>query len=379
MRNALIASLAALAVACSAGSPTQPPTAATQPTATVRPTATPAPIRPPEPTAVPSPESTPTPDATSPATVAPVYGWTERADVGAGPSAREDHTWTVDGAGTTAYLFGGRTADGLSNELWAFDLATDSWMLLEPAGEGPAARLGHTATWVPNVGLVVWSGQGSDFFADIWAFDPLMNAWHELPSLGAVPEPRYGSCASLGPDGRLWISHGFTRDDGRFVDTRAYDFATGEWIDLTPTSGEVPVKRCLHDCYWSGTGQLVLYGGQTTGVAALGDIWAYDPTAGAWSPGPVPDAPPRQLYAIAGLDQVTQVVFGGGSLEGGHLDDAWVIDPLSLGLSRLDLVGSPPTARSGATLIHDSARQRMLLFGGQNDGGLLGDLWELPG
>ena len=101
----------------------------------------------------------------------------------------------------------------------------------------------------------------------------------------SMPEARYGSCASLGPDGRLWISHGFTQDDGRFADTRAYDFATGQWTDMTP-AGDGPIKRCLHDCFWSSDGQrLILYGGQTTGVAALDDIWAYDLASSAGRPG----------------------------------------------------------------------------------------------
>ena len=164
----------------------------------------------------------------------------ERAsEVGAGPSAREDHTWTVDGDGTTAYLFGGRDGGDISNELWSFDLRSDTWTIAAPSGPAPDARFGHTATWVPDVGLVIWSGQaGSSFFNDIWAYDPTTGAWRELPSLGDVPPARYGSCASLGPDGRLWISHGFT-DTGRFDDTRAYDFATGEWTDETP-DGDLP-------------------------------------------------------------------------------------------------------------------------------------------
>ena len=45
---------------------------------------------------------------------------------------------------------------------------------------------------------------------------------------------RYGTCAAVAPDGRLWISHGFTADGVRFSDTRAYDFATGAWTDETP-------------------------------------------------------------------------------------------------------------------------------------------------
>jgi hypothetical protein len=222
--------------------------------------------------------------------------------------------------------------------------------------------------------LVIWSGQGSDFFDDIWAYDSGTNAWRKLPSSGAVPEARYGSCASLGPDGRLWVSHGFTRDDGRFADTRAYEFASGRWTDETP-SGSGPVERCLHDCFWSSDGQrLILYGGQTTGVAALGDIWAYDVATSSWQAGAEPPAAARQLYALAVLDDGA-VIFGGGSADGGFLADGWTIDEPTLDLRPLTADGPPE--RSAAAMITDPATQNVLLFGGENGSGLLNDMWQL--
>jgi N-acetylneuraminic acid mutarotase len=307
-------------------------------------------------------------------------GWTALVNVAAGPSAREDHTWTV--IDDVAYLFGGRTADGPANDLWAFNLTTNEWHELHPSGTTPEPRFGHTATAVPGVGLVIWSGQGDRFFDDIWAYDPAVDAWHQLPSFGAVPDARYGSCASLGPDGRLWISHGFTQDDGRFDDTRAYDFATGEWTDETP-SGERPVKRCLHDCYWSDAGQLILYGGQTTGVLALGDIWSYDPQAQAWAQGPETSAAPRQLYAIAAGGPPNQmgsdaIVFGGGSVDRGYLSDLVQISSESLTVIS-DQVPDGPPARSGATLTRAPGWGEFLLFGGKNADGLLRDIWRLDG
>ncbi|HYI22698.1 MAG TPA: kelch repeat-containing protein [Candidatus Limnocylindrales bacterium] len=295
--------------------------------------------------------------------------------MGTGPSTREDHTWTVDGNGTAAYLFGGRDGDDISNELWVFDLQSDEWTIATPSGPGPDARFGHTATWVPDFGLVIWSGQaGSTFFDDIWAYEPTAGAWRELPSLGDLPPARYGSCASLGPDGRLWISHGFT-DTGRFDDTRAYDFGTGEWTDETP-DGDRPVQRCLHDCYWSSGDTLILYGGQTNGVPALGDLWTYDPATSAWQEGPQPAAAPRQLYSLAVADGVG-IVFGGGAENGGYLDDTWLINHLIPEMSEQPFQTRPP-ARSGATLI-PAGGSRYLLFGGRNEDGALSDMWELNG
>jgi hypothetical protein len=293
-----------------------------------------------------------------------------------GPDAREDHTWTVDAAGAYAYLFGGREGATSLDDVWRYDLAADDWQRLRPDGRGPKARFGHGAAWVPDVGLVVWAGQaGSTFFDDLWAYDPESDRWRELPASGAIPEARYGSCAALGPDGRLWISHGFT-DRGRFFDTRAYDFTTGRWANETP-GGQTPVERCLHDCLWTPDGRLVLYAGQTTGVPALGDLWAFAPEATAWTelqPEPRPAA--RQLYALATLGQ-TAWMHGGSAKDGDKLGDLWTLELATLAWRRIEPAGDAPSARSGASLIADPDRQRLLLFGGVGRGGERRDTWEL--
>ena len=166
------------------------------------------------------PRSAPPNPATEPMT------WTQ-LDI-EGPPAREDHTWTVDGDGRLAYLFGGRDGATVYDDLWTYDLESDRWTRLD-VPPGPDARFGHEAAWVEGVGLVIFAGQaGSRFFDDLWAFSPETGAWRLLPAGGDVPVARYGTCASVGPDGRLWISHGFTADGSRFADTRASGRRPGE-------------------------------------------------------------------------------------------------------------------------------------------------------
>jgi hypothetical protein len=293
-----------------------------------------------------------------------------------GPSAREDHTWTLDGSGTTAFLFGGRSGASAMGDLWAYDLDTDRWSEID-AVDGPAPRFGHEAVWVDDIGVVVFAGQaGPTFFNDLWAFDPETGAWRQLPAGGDVPVSRYGTCAAIGPDGRLWISHGFTSDGTRFADTKAYDFAGGTWTDETP-SGDLPVNRCLHGCWWTADGELTLFGGQTTGVTALDDRWSLRPGE-AWSriDGTAPT--PRNLYARARLEGAS-LLFGGQGLDGARLDDAWLMIDGRGDAIPLDVAGAAPAGRSGAELIGDARGGRILLFGGLGVGGALADTWELSG
>jgi galactose oxidase-like protein len=295
------------------------------------------------------------------------------------PSAREDQTWTVDPIGRVAYLFGGRARGRALDDLWRYDLDTDTWTQLQPPDPRPAARFGHVASWDGSIGLIVWSGQqtADRFFDDMWTYDPTQNAWSQLPTAGDVPPSRYGSCGGFGPDGTFWMSHGFTMDSGRFHDTRAYDLTQQRWFDRT-AEGSLPVDRCLHDCFWTATSGLILYGGQTTGVKALGDLWAFDPQARSWSQQADPPAAARQLYALAILNDQA-FIFGGGDIDGGYLADMWQIDVPSLGWSELEPAGVGPAARSGATLIADAVRSRLLLFGGRDGSGEFGDLWQLGG
>jgi hypothetical protein len=296
------------------------------------------------------------------------------------PGAREDQTWTVGEEGSI-YLFGGRDGSKVFGDVWRFDPAAGTWTRDRgQQGVAPAPRFGHEAAWVPGLGLVVWAGQaGATFFDDLWVYEPDGGTWRELPSGGNAPVARYGSCSGIGPDGRLWISHGFTEDGTRFADTRAYDFATGAWVDETP-AGDGPFERCLHACWWTADGRFALYGGQTTGTPALGDLWflapgADDAATSTWTEAPAPEPAARNLAAVARRDPLT-VMFGGRGLDGEPLDDTWLFADGGPGFVPLDTGAQAPPARSAAAMVYDAAGERFLLFGGVGDDAF-DDVWEL--
>lgn len=373
---AVLVTLALAAAACTGGS-SPSPSATTTVSPVASPSATPLAVTP-----APSPTPAPTPTPGPTADPLPTAGsWVSVAANGDKPSRREDATWTVDPAAGTAWLFGGRSGGTTRGDLWAFDLASDTWSRIVPVGSAPAPRFGHDATWVPGRGLIIFGGQAdaTTFFDDVWQFDPAALKWTKLPASGAVPKARYGSCADVGPDGRLWVSHGFTEDGTRFADTKAYDFDTGRWTDLTPT-GTVPVARCLHSCWWTADGRFVLYAGQTTGVEALGDLWVLTPAAGdapgTWERATIERPPDRNLYALTRFRD-TVVVIGGRGLGNTYLDDVYVVDPGTLEFQPVALAGTGPSGRGGAALIDDPDRGRLLMFGGKTAAGPLADLWAL--
>ena len=317
--------------------------------------------------------------AGSPVTSVPESGTWARLEVdGPAPDPREDHTWTVAEDGRTAYLFGGRDGATVFDDLWSFDLVTERWQREPTDGARPHARFGHDAAWLPGRGLVVWAGQaGSDFFDDLWLLDPAQHAWQKLDVEGDIPVARYGSCSGVGPDGRFWISHGFTANGVRFDDTRSLDLDDGSWMDQAP-AGALPIKRCLHACWWTSDGRLALYGGQTNGVPALGDLWFLTPGAGgssgAWAEAPGQPAAARQLAAAARRGGLA-IIFGGRGTDGEVLADLWVLPDGATELAAVQVPDAPP-ARSGAALVNDAAGDRFVMFGGRA-ADAFGDLWEL--
>lgn len=318
------------------------------------------------------------PTATPVATVPQTGTWARLEVDGDGPAPREDHTWTVAEDGQTAYLFGGRDGATVFDDLWSFDLATERWQR-EAVDGPPAARFGHEAAWLPGHGLVIWAGQaGADFFDDVWLLDPSGRSWKKLKVDGDKPVARYGSCSGIDEDGLLWVSHGFTANGVRFDDTWTFDIAGRHWTKRPIATDDGPIKRCLHACWWTSEGHFVLYGGQTNGVPALGDLWGLTRGPGAgpsvWAEAPDQPAPARQLAAVARRDALT-VIFGGRGSDGEALADAWILPDGATALAPLTVADSPP-ARSGAAMVLDASGDRLVLFGGVGEDAF-DDVWEL--
>lgn len=170
-------------------------------------------------------------------------GWTEITAASGGPSARAGHTMTtLDGR---AYLFGGLGAQSPLNDLWTFDPAAGSFVLVN-ATNPPPARRNHAATEFGGK-LFIFGGltNGGQFLDDVWSYDPAANAWTEVTSQGSRPDPRaFHQVISNGR--RIYLGGGFgTSSNGAFIDRWEFDPATATWTRLFPAAGKSVVDTNL--------------------------------------------------------------------------------------------------------------------------------------
>src|SRR5258707_4799095 len=137
--------------------------------------------------------------------------WSRATPSGTIPSSRIDALIAYDPAGRQLFMFGGLDSSGDRNDLWAFSVDNQQWTQINPSGQAPNPRHGHTVTLDPlRRRLIVIAGQGAGFFGDAWAYDIQANVWIQLSGNSSGPDPRYGLSGLYDPRrDRIVISHGF--------------------------------------------------------------------------------------------------------------------------------------------------------------------------
>jgi len=313
------------------------------------------------PTAVPRPTAAPS-----------VLGWQLISPNSANPpQPRRDHSLTTNGV--TLYVFGGRSGSEELSDSWGF--SANVWTSY--GTEGPSPRHGHNAIWdAARDRIIVFGGQQeSSFLDDIWEFDTRSNEWRQLPQSGSGPAPRYGAGGAFDAAGdRMLVTHGFT-NAGRFDDTWQYDLVRETWTDISP-QGARPIERCLMRAVWdSSRERLLMFGGQTTGTAYLGDLWALE--EGGWRQITADPSPaPRNFYSFVFDDEAGRAILFGGSTQDGPADDLWQFDSASETWERQE-AGAGPSPRFGHDAVWRPDTRSLLVFGGNDGSTDLNDMWEL--
>ena len=283
-----------------------------------------------------------------------------------------------DPAGDRMIIFGG-WANGYLNETWQFTFANGiySWTQLSPTGPLPPPRRGHAAVFDPvRRRLVVFGGRSSGPHAtllelnDVWALSLSgQAAWTQLLPTGSALRPREGSSAAYDPVRDRMAIFGGSDGSGFFDDMAAVSLGSNsDWI-LLPQDGTSPVARKDHSAILDGPRDRMIVFGGSDGIADQSDLWSM-PLSGPLTLSPLPTAGPKpgpRSGAAAIYDPVRErmVIFGGrGST---YLNDVWSLSLAGApGWTPLATSGTAPSPRANTWFVYDSARDRMLILGGNS-------------
>jgi len=273
-------------------------------------------------------------------------------------------------------LFGGtyddqRVNDDPSGETWI--LQGTQWSRVSTAGNAPAARRNHAMTYDGSHDVVLLFGGLDDTGRarnDTWAFDG--STWTQLAP-DTSPPARAGHKMAYDAARDVVVLHGgFGSDAG--TDTWEWDGST--WTEVNPDNSP-PALSAFAMTYDEAREEVVLFGGsqQGCGVIFCNDdfrdgLWTYDGTT--WTQraksGPWPS--PRARTAMT-YDPVGQrVVLFGGRQDGAcglvgcdapDLDDLWTWD--GSGWTAQPTSGGPD-ARFGHDVAFDRSAGRLVVASG---------------
>lgn len=266
-------------------------------------------------------------------------------------------------------------------------------MTLQPDEAPTLQRFGATLVFDPVRRRILLHGGAMDTNPDDVSSLLTMSldspgVW-KAPCVAAVrPTPRQGHCAVYDPvRDRILMFGGYDGGPSNFSGGFCNDLwalSPGDplvWTQLAPT-GTPPARRDYASLvYDSVRDRLVLFAGFDS-LGSRNDVWGLSLSSGtpAWSPIVPSGTPPTTRLshcAIYDAPRDRMVVFG-GSNGGTFLSDAWELDfspsphwaPMATGVG--------PSGRKNASLVDDTTRDRLILFGGVGAAGSLNDLWELP-
>ena len=112
---------------------------------------------------------------------ADTHRWTLLHNGEGGPPPRTDPSAVFCEDEGVLRVFGGRTTEGVSNELWVYDMAANAWWREEPEAAAPPAFEGHTALWSPEQGAMFVVGESGEA-AHILRYDRASLTWTSIAS-----------------------------------------------------------------------------------------------------------------------------------------------------------------------------------------------------
>lgn len=279
-----------------------------------------------------------------------------------GPPAAGGAALTFDEARGVSLLF-------VLGETWTWDGL--QWSLVSTSG--PSARWEHTMAYDSlRARVVLFGGRDTNStFGDTWEWDG--SSWSLRATTG--PDPRYGHVACFQPSrAATTLFGGYSPLLGMLHDTWIWNGASWSQLSL---SLEPPPRIYSSLALTNSSGTLRLFGGGVDhapggGLSeSVGESWRI--STSNWSSSSPCEVGARQQSGMV-FDSARNriVLFGGYGYDEFFRSDTW--EQVNLSWSLVARVG--PSGRRAVAMAYDSLRARTVLFGGITEAGPSAETWE---
>ncbi len=304
-----------------------------------------------------------------------ISGWEVLQTTGLPPSPRADHSTIYDPVRDRVVVFGGTDGVTSRNDVWELALSgTPQWTQLAPTGTAPSPRARHTAIYDPvRDRMIVFGGAGTN--GQAWSLEFAGGPhWTSLPAAGSQAG-LVGHAAIYDPVGDRMLV--FTTVNSNIMSLNLG--GSPAWTFLATVVTRPSARDGATAIYDAARSRLIVAAGFAGNP--LDDVHALDlqgtPVWGLLVPPGSLAAGRSRHAAIYDSARDRMVMFGGtdGSSARGEV--------LTLGLSgapywqHLAPQGLPPEPRSHHSAIYDPPRGRLLVFGGEGASAILGDVVAL--
>lgn len=252
---------------------------------------------------------------------------------------------------------------------WATGLCAQQCESWSPTSVGPSAREGCRMAFDPESNRLLMFGGSSTQPGEVWAWDG--SEWSQVSASG--PASRRASAVAYDEQTACVVMFGgVCNGGGCFVlgDTWVYSPASSEWTEVLAPG---PAPRWNHAMTYDSVRGRVLLAGGGNGASLMNDFWSL--SNGAWVQ--LPNLPVTVSGARIVFDPVRDrvVLFGGQPFS----SDVWEFD----GDQWIHLPAFGPLGRWNHGMVFVPGRNTVVMFGGDRSGSgyhdSQGDLWEWNG
>jgi hypothetical protein len=318
-----------------------------------------------------------------------------------GPAARGQHTAVLDSNTNRMIIFGGLTFSPDSpplthfNDVWYLNNASKpaanlNWVKENPTGPAPSARAGHSAVYAPASNRMIVFGGAEGYAApcdnDLWILQNANGsggkpAWVKVTPAGTAPSPRNGHRAIYDAATNSMVVFGgndcfSTNFNDTWILTNA-DGTTGTPTWSLLASGGPPARVGHVQTYDPISNRMIIFGGANQS-GFLNDVWILANANGTGGPAQwfgldTVGAPCAREVPAGFYDTKTNVMVIFGGYCTAPMNDIWVLtnaNGADLGQSTWIPVshGTAPLGRYSHTVVYNSPKNRMTIFGGEIQG-----------